>query len=1057
MPAIIVPELLVKKCFVSTNIYDEYQKFKRTTFSIDNDTIVISSSLSGVDSSFALALLHCLVVEKTFNQLLCVYNTEDECSRWMKVARSMSPSIRVHHLCAQEQVCTFDNDDYFNVVFIERPLLWVYFRHTSTLRNTIPFVDDDHEVVFPRLAEANVIAPDVRCVNSTPFPLDYEHTEFSVYKFFWHALIYPSSSLNDFVYDLNMLSTSYGPRICLLTNERYDAGDKIVSLAHYRQLVSTFSTPIDEVTNYVIRSSDESMTVAEADLLYVSKYHVLAEPLDFILFDDAIDNDEDDSSTITTLRRIPKRRPSSDSFSSSSSTAQQQPQNPSALSLLLLKTRLMPFNNLREIIDFNSSRKIHRKSINSESNYSMMLIYDQEMIDRLRPFARVLGSTWRHSSRYLKELTDSSNIRTKCALIETFIMSQLDKQFYLLSPFISPSHPLCNFPNVRNLHPTDIRPAHALPEDATLLVFDAMFANNFDLDFSSCRCHVIFVVYQHTHEEEELQKFLVGAPESNDALNTPAAYYMPYTSPLPIRKYREEKIHMESIYKMAIVHFRTDNRSSLYVNLHPLLSRLLDITLAEVGKRFCRRSAIYTKTKYTDIPNLHRQLYAHRCASIPIIRFFTAEEEDELLGNFCTPEEEEEINNEQRLLAQELSDCHAVLAEERRKQHATTVDYLLQEDADGEDAFELHMTFNPHSLAYRNSICLPPKIQAPSEIKDLTCLDCNVVMSTYRALLQHMQSSAHKERIQQQGGSSEGDYSCGTCDQNFTTHAQLLIHNETHAHKKRLKTFDMKTCSKCNKTMNVRNYEHHLSTAHEVVNPEASFYGHRQTHCIFCDFSTSMPGSVMDNHNESPLHMIRVTPSERAFEPFSLHLNRQYLVFAAIHELISPSAFSDPCCYNILLKSRNADLTTLCLITACIRPTNRRFYRSLDNSCGFVSCSLTKITGIIGHFVTCELHTNRPCSCSFADEDHPLIELLIDFIKNEEREGGSVTIDYLPKNLLPYLQKACDRRNKEITCIEDVEINFLPKHDRSYISLLIKGKVGEERRHSLPILVVADD
>ena len=1056
----IYPELFLKKCVVSTSIHEEYQRYKRTTFSIDKkyDTIVLSSSLDGVDASFALALFHCLNTEKTFDQLLCVYSNEEEYSRWSKIARSMSSHIKTHHLCVVDQIYT-TNVSYFNVVFIGRPLLRIYFKHDESLQNITPFVDDDLHV-FSQLSDIDVIATDVRCVNSMPYPLDYKEEEFSVYKFYWHALIYPSSILTDFVYDLNMITTVQGARICLLTEGRCDDendGEKIISLAQYRQLISTFNTPIDEVTNYLIRSqNDDTTVVAETDLLFVCKYHALHQPLEFFIYnEDDDDNDEEEEEEndeenedencrrFSLIRKYAKQRKSIRSSSSHSSSSSSST-SPSELSLLLLNANLSPFDNLREIIDFNSSVKINRTLVDEQSNYSMMLIYDQEMIDRLRHLARKPGVVWCHSNSYFHTLTDVCNSRMKCTLIETFIMSQLHKQFYLLSPFVSSSHPLCNFPNVRNLHPTDMRPAHALDKDATLIVFDAIFANNAHLDFSACKCHVIFVVYQHTHEEEELQKFSVVAVDTNDSFSSmpiSTAYFIPFTSSLPVRKFKEDKVHLESVYRMALVHFRTDRRSRVFVNLYPLLCRLLDITLAEVGSRFCRHSDEYTRLKYSVIPDLHRKLYVQRCASIACMRFCAGDEDDELFGTYYNEEEEIEIHDDQRRIIDELSISNRLLNEERKKQRKTTVDYLLLEEADGEDVFELHMSFNPHSLAYRNSIRMPPKISTSSDVKALTCTPCNHISQTERGLLQHLQTAMHKQRIQEK---ETGEYPCGTCEQMFVTHNQLRMHNETYAHKKRLKNFNMKTCPTCNKTMNTRNYVHHVNTAHKEKDSEASYYSHRQTHCTFCGFTSPSPGSLMRSHNESPPHMMRVAPSERKFKDFSLHLNRHYLVFAAIHKFINDSVFADPCCYNILLESRNADLSTLCLIAACIRPTHRCFYRALDNSCGFVSCSLTGITGIIGQYITCPHHVNRPCSCFYGDQDtiisnHPLVDLLVDFIKNEEREDCTSNIDYMPKNLLPFLRGACLLQERKITCIEDIDINFLPNHNRSYISLLIKN------------------
>ena len=1019
----IYPELLVKKCHVSADVYEEFQKLSQVVDK-DSNTVIISSLPNDVDKAFTLALLHCLNTEKSFDQLLCVYESEEQRAAWSFIASSMSKCIRVHCVSDEDSQSLVFFNSHVNVVFVKRARLISYFKHAHALQDVVPFVDED-SAIYERLSNIDVVAADVRCVNTMPFPLDYTKDEFTVYKFHWHALIYPSTTLQtDFVYDLNMVTTLRGSRICLLTDWRHDIDDgtRILDFHMYRRIVSTLATPIDDITDFVVRSKNPLPAVAEEDLDCMCKYHVLNQYVD-----------TENNNCIVTLRRHEKQRREQQAPSSSSSQQQHR----------------SPFSLLREIIDFNSSVKITRTPVNRESNYSMMLIYDQEMIDRLRKLSRKPGVVWRHSSSYLHTLTDVHNSRTKCTLIETFVMSQLDKQFYLLSPYISSSHPLCNFPNVRNLHPTDMRPAHALGEDATLIVFDAIFANSCHLDYLKCKCHVIFVVYQHTHEEEELQKFLIGAPSADDSFFSRSAYpvvnYIPFASSLPVRKFEERKLHLESSYRMAIAHFRTDAGRNIHTNLYPLLSRLLDITLSEVGRRYCQRSTEYTKIKYSTIPDLHRRLYVQRCVSVACLRFNVGSEciineDDDMLDSPYSEEEEQDIYTEQRAILHDINVSNNILKVELQKQYAITADYLTSEDENiDNDPFGLRVSFNSHSLAYRNNIRLPPKIDSPSSIKELSCQDCNVVFKTNSGILRHLRSQAHKTRVHEH--QAELEFACAICEQQFATSEQLSRHNISYSHTKRLLAFNMKMCGICKKIMNIRNYEEHVKSAHREDTPALSFYSHKQTHCTFCDFTTETPGALMDSHNESPPHMMRVTANETPFDDFFLHLNRHYLVFTVVHGFINDSAFADPCCYNILLESRCADLTTLSLIAACIRPTHRTFYRSFDNSVGFVSCSLTGITGIIGHYLACPLHTLRPCSCSYnartIDLEHPMLDLLLDFIENEERDDGTTNIDYMPKNLLPFL-RACLPSNKKIVCIEDIEISYLPTHERSYISLVVK-------------------
>lgn len=1005
----VLPSLIIPKVKVSSLIHAEYKAF-RDAPGAERQSIVFSSAHAPTNA-FAIAILHCLNQERTSNHILCVYEHDDERRAWMAVVDKMSLAIHPQHLEHTQQEFAIDRDA-LNVAFIKRSTLYEFFPYKRELCDVVPFVSDEEEVLA-RFSELNISAPDGRGIASSAYPLEHRGgpivrppPRYNVYKICWHSLIYSSACLSDFVYDMNMLSVDR-VRICLLTtgiddtNEDDDGNDvttKVITLAQYRQILSTFTCTIAEEDHRMMAEAQDDQLIEESELSASCTYYLLDEhPL--------VDDD-----TSVVLRKQAKRfKPAIDV-----SSLIEPP--------LVNHTSGLP--QLREIIDFNSGMCYECETINSASKISMMLIYDAKMNKRLAEIPRIPSN----ASLYARTITDDRHVQMKCAIIEMYIMSQLNRQFYLLSPFVSFIHPLCNLPNVLNLHPTNMAPAHALPEDATLVVFDAIFINDPGLNFRKCRCNIIVAVYQHTREEEELHRYLLNVEQ--------LAPSMRFLTCLPVLEYRDCIRDIESVFRLSIAHFYA-NGGELFANVYTLLTSLLDRVIARASKYLYHRDADYTKVRCFDLPDARREIYIQECLDSHVITprdLFGAPRKEIVVNNHKRPDKPEKVNDSkydraERAIFYDLQDRDD-LNNQRVISFLEGGRQYLSEEEWQEDAtfFNMRCVYNGGAAAYKKSIRPPPEIEgdvpaaSSSSSRALWCKDCGYAARHAPDYKRHMESRQHRETMDKLEREKPSAYHCPTCNLNFSSERRFFTHIDSKKHREHLKTRQLKTCGTCRKTMSLHNYAVHIASAHQTTN--ASFYAHAQTHCSYCDAHFEDRES-MQEHNESTGHVLSVSTPDRPFETYELALNRYYLLFVAANGFVNATPIVDPCMYNVLLGSRNADFSTLCLIAACIRPTYRTLYRPMDSRCGFLTCSLASLFGIIGHFLVDD----------DADEQK-LVDLFVEFFKEKEH----TYIDYVPKTTVPYIEKALEiatEGQRKIVHTQSLFMDLMFPAARSYVSLVI--------------------
>ncbi|OQW72205.1 MAG: hypothetical protein BVN35_14435 [Proteobacteria bacterium ST_bin11] len=295
----------------------------------------------------------------------------------------------------------------------------------------------------------------------------------------------------------------------------------------------------------------------------------------------------------------------------------------------------------------------------------------------------------------------------------------------------------------------------------------------------------------------------------------------------------------------------------------------------------------------------------------------------------------------------------------------------------------------------------------------VTCRHCNTFVDNIFAYQRHVLTKKHLDNVNQVQITA---LTCEFCTRTFLKNEDYYDHLY-HDHQQEI----TRCCPACDALYNQSDYREHIKTSEHVNKVR---YGPKQRYCEYCNLSFTSRESMI-KHNESDGHLAELplyVDTSNPFTTIEVALNRSFLAFVAGNAFINKSLFVDTHVFNLIVNApeslrNSSDYMSLMLVTACIQPTYRNIYRSLDGLSGFVSCNLIDKVGILS---------------AYNVEHEDFKDLLKQFI-NEEIIYHTNFIEYAPASLKDKLVSAFDDYDIEDITFSKYHIRGVPQGDTSYL------------------------
>jgi hypothetical protein len=831
MTEIINENLVINKCQIPVHIKQEYDRCRNTETTNDlyHQTLLLST-LSPELIGFPLAVFYCLFNKDYTHQRILIVYEDGERERWIDVLReTVGKNARI---LTDEDT----NERLYeknNLTFVLVPRLNVYqsYPHKEVTKDFQPFVSKEKDVNMAMLG-VRVNIQDTRCI-SLPWAQKKKQTSpehaIEVHAFAWDILIFTSKTFSheNGVYDLNTLPVIH-KRVCIssiINNE-----DEI-TFRNVRHILSYSNASITAEMHEALKDEECLDDCIEETCLETLLHYFRV-------------NDQPSTSleNVQVIRkRAKKQRASSSSSSSSSMRATHEDYSPHTYAgEINLYTGLTEFHST---YDFNTpSGACNQVLIDPQSRISALLVYDDNILQGIIDLKRNQSF-----KRIAALFTDEDYVQLKCSTIIAFAMANLDKPFYLVSPYISFAHPFHNLPNVRCLHVTEKDKIFAIEPEYTLIVFDTFAINRKEsLPYKECRCKLLFVTFQHTLEEIELQKFVAKRPIS------PYRKYM-FAEPLLTGDRFDQNTH--TVFSLSSAHFTFVDDHSLYSNAYSLLRVIFDTYARHLCALSIKYNARQVELESEKLQKLESHEWIRECttdllmsgAELRCIAYRSILNKQHersrvprtLLPSTSPRQEKSAIlmrisqmnSMKAHLSAMENRLQPAFGAPARRSKKLLARRRIIIEELEGEelklrecitsflektidpDLFRIRITCNTNTAIFGSSICKPPNIRLADPSKErssiLYCKYCNCTSKSEKYHTRHLKSKLHKNLYDKRVDSSTNE----------------IIDADA----------DNLSCDYCNaKFAHYQNYQKHLLTKKHQSNVQQTEHRRNKIECEFC-------------------------------------------------------------------------------------------------------------------------------------------------------------------------------------------------------------------------------
>lgn len=617
------PKLPTKECKVPIHIHEEHlrcleEEAKDKFYGQSHCVFFSTFNVEKIGMQFAL--FYCTA--RTALRIIIVYETEEERKAWVIAHKAMfgnfNLSARLFLVDDEEteenvlhytnEMVTEDKDqriaehrersssinDVFVTCLIKRTSLYEMYPYQKETYRLLPFRSDESAIsaMFSSLCIAH---RDARAVSPMLTPIVRRSRRggdnLNVYAHMWDYLIVCSNTVisDEHVHDLNLLSIRHR-RVFL--NSVVDDHDDI-TVANARRLLSCTDAPLPDQIRDVFSNKAEDRELIEE--------YALGEFVQYFRLNDVPRTDL--QNTVTVKRSQKGARLSKQKASTSLHLSENDLPEIDAVDGVNFYTGISEFRSTIDFNTFDGSRNI--VEINQRSNVSILLIYDEGMITKLKKIRRHTVSNTHHI------ITEEDNVRLKCTTIISYTMSHLDKSFYLVSPYISKGHPFYNLPNVRCLHPSDKKKILAVEPEYTIIVFDTLFVNQKRcVPYKQCKAHVVFAMFQHTTEEVELRKYMATKPlGSMDKWMTEE----------PVFTGDRFSTNTDSLFNVVPAHFAFVDTGVVYSNPHVLLTNIFKDFFHRLHNLYNEDNARLNDLRTHDVQEVNRALWIHSCCSEIIV------------------------------------------------------------------------------------------------------------------------------------------------------------------------------------------------------------------------------------------------------------------------------------------------------------------------------------------------------------------------------------------------------------------------------------------------------
>ncbi len=846
----LVPELLVQKCQFPLHIQAEHERFNRQeNTSHESSKFFVVSTTKLYEMGVTFALFHHLMCTRysIVNRALVVYHDDDELAEWMRIVELVFARKRraLRFLVVDDALQNVYTNASMNTarthlfVFVRRSALLGMFPVGADITAQLrPFMTSD-ECVVTAMRNIHVPVVDSRCISPGDPPLlsnAPSSDRFNAYAHLWSSVFFTSKGFVDKenIYDINMLAiTQY--RFCVVD---VSIGDEI-RMSNVRCILNHSDGTINSDILGVLRKDKYDYECIPEDSL-----------TDIVRYFQMYDTPVTDMSNLVVFKNKRHRSTTSSSSSSSSQLEDHTSNDINTYSGL---------NELKSIVDYNTQDGLaQRTEINSNSRYSMLAIYDKRIIE----ITEKLGK-YANKKHFSEVFTDENNVHLKCATIIAYTMANLHTPFYLVCPYISSVHPLMNIVNVRCMHITDVNEILSIEEEYTLIVFDTYFVNqpkNAKI-FRDSRCHLLFATFQHTQEEEELQKFVAKKP---------LCTWKRWMTEAPFFCNDGFSMNTESIFRMVPAHFTNvsamKTHSTIYNYLREvyenfeksieyayivdteeivrLESEELEDAADDLWDKECCTSVIMTPEEqrcfaYANIEQRRHELRVGLRPLIPSKNFEV--ERRELLDEIRTseymqrhmqifsrlvPREEVRDLKITREARSRLAEVRDQIAAEKRKRDERVLAFLREETRSAD--YRVRITCNVDYRNYISSVSRPPipndctrAIVQEADVSN-ECKVCLYKSSRPCNYQRHLYSRKHKQNLKALKNTviplqrTMATYYCEHCDIQMRAKSDFDRHVVSRRHVLMVAKNDIVQCSLCDHDpfTDKETYAIHLASAH---------------------------------------------------------------------------------------------------------------------------------------------------------------------------------------------------------------------------------------------------
>ena len=987
-----------------TFVVDHVEKYKDEIFNRQSKCVLVYAHTT--KASFAVALYGILTSEASATRTsLCVYGTEEEHAEWLSVITDV---LRIRRMPKVVEVIEFDETLDPN---IKLPSSFIGMIHCETLQRLFPYHQDLNDLIpfsssfdeiYDVIGSYSADADDPRGFAMCETPINYRTANQSdPYALVWDNLLFSRSAL------LKSASVFYlnGISICINRYFLDDDEDDEDDIDYYYNVLNASSYEIPGYINH--DGHDSANDLRNARNVVYDLIAITPEVINFsvILPPEARSSEHRAASSISDVTTV-------------------------------AEIEIPPF---RSVIAWESiTRPCAEYSVNPNSRVSVLWVYHDHLAYASRRPDSPVSSNVRYKAglvrKAMQETIQDRYATAKTMMIYLYMWINHTQSFYVLCPFKSKTHDFYSLKNVRPIHPKD-RLIHSLQEDDILIVFDTMFAVDPELDLKTTRCKLIFATFCGTLEETILAEFM----RIEKGLS-PVVMPIPFRiSDVPMYPIHIDPRRIVLQFELTSIVFY-DQDDTVHSTLYECMCATYDRILSLVNNIYFGTNTECATIAH-QMTDYYHYIHVAECADVPIVSWkimkkastLEALVEEKLLVTDTGSRSEKRdatrrmwtaAHNFFKTIQPEHSPPVAIKQVTHEfdalgRQLATEdLNRLIRLDefmANESDNITIRLVYNENAIPLRHYIDnrqRPPVPTPDDDHQELLCRYCGQVLDSVYYYKKHMKTvhrgQHDKTKVRH----------CSACNSTLRGDWEYARHVRGAEHIRRTQNHaERHQCPICHVVYAKKSLlDKHIAVRHSAPTEEfclaccvfvtegmsahrmheehrSRVSGEEQTYCEYCNIRCLSKMDMQTHLNSEEHH--RAVYSKGAIVPIVLHMNKWYLLLAAVERLIDGKG------YYVDAQERQSSLalheaqeliadevefktyTTLLFISMTMHPSTRRFFIAHDQRSGMLVATVKGRTGIVGHF-------------GEADKTNMIAEMLSNMEVEKQKYG---TIAYAPSGL----------------------------------------------------------